>query len=76
MRMSSMRSDETVVSNTSPLLNLALVDRLDLLETQFETIHVPREVWDELTAGEAGVPELRTLSDHGTLREVSIARDA
>jgi hypothetical protein len=33
-----MREDELVVSDTSPLLNLALIDRLDLLRTQFETV--------------------------------------
>jgi hypothetical protein len=37
-----------VVSNASPLLNLALVDRLDLLESQFASVTIPDQVWAEL----------------------------
>jgi len=44
-----MPDSELIVSDTSPLLNLALIDRLDLLETQFSAITVPRQVWRELT---------------------------
>ena len=33
-----MPDSELIVSDTSPLLNLALIDRLDLLETQFSAI--------------------------------------
>ena len=42
-----MKSEELVVSNTSPLLNLALLDRLELVETQFSTVAVPQAVWHE-----------------------------
>lgn len=45
----------TVVSNTSPLLNLALIGRLSLIEMQFEQIEVPTAVREELTAGQEGV---------------------
>jgi predicted nucleic acid-binding protein len=50
-----MPSDALVVSDTSPLLNLALIDRLGLLRTQFPEIVIPRQVWDELTEGEEGL---------------------
>lgn len=56
-----MPRDRSVVSNTSPLLNLALIDRLDLLEEQFGTIVIPEQVWEELLAGEEGLPPLRKL---------------
>ena len=36
------------VSNTSPLLNLAIIDRLDLLRRQFGGIDIPPAVLEEL----------------------------
>jgi predicted nucleic acid-binding protein len=45
-----------VVSNTSPLMNLAIIGRLDLLRHFYETIHVPDAVWDELVKQGAGKP--------------------
>ena len=36
------------VSNTSPILNLAIVDRLALLRQQFGQIQIPPAVLDEL----------------------------
>ena len=53
-----MPDKDLVVSDTSPLLNLALIGRLDLLETQFSSLTVPAQVWNELVAGEAGVDAL------------------
>ncbi|MUV50269.1 DUF3368 domain-containing protein [Haloarcula sp. CBA1122] len=58
-----MPNNELVVSDTSPLLNLALIDQLTLLKSQFSSITIPRQVWDELTDGEAGVDALRSLRD-------------
>lgn len=45
-----------VVSNTSPLMNLAIIGRLDLLRQFYETIHVPEAVWNELLIQGAGKP--------------------
>lgn len=47
-----------VVSDTFPPLNLALIDRLDLLESQFSEVTVPQQVWNELTDGEDGLEAL------------------
>ncbi|KAA9404728.1 DUF3368 domain-containing protein [Haloarcula hispanica] len=58
-----MPNNELVVSDTSPLLNLALIDQLTLLKSQFSSITIPHQVWDELTDGEAGVDALRSLRD-------------
>ena len=69
-----MPATDPVVADTSPLLNLTLVDRLDLVDEQFETIHVPEQVWDELTAGDEDVPGLRALRDAGTLTVVPVDR--
>ncbi len=41
-----------VVSNTSPILNLAIVDRLSLLHQQFGEILIPNAVFDELKISE------------------------
>lgn len=67
-----MPGDEVVVSDTSPLLNLALIAQLQLLKTQFSSISVPRQVWDEIAAGEAGLDALRELRDSGFLNIVEV----
>ena len=41
-----------VVSNTSPILNLAIVDQLELLRWQFSEILIPHAVLDELKVNE------------------------
>ena len=38
------------VSNTSPIWNLASIERLELLHDQFPIVHIPQEVWRELHA--------------------------
>ncbi len=39
-----------VVSNTSPITNLAAIGRFDLLREVYSTLHIPEGVWDELNA--------------------------
>jgi len=39
-----------VVSNTSPLTNLAVIGCLDLLREQFGHVEVPSAVWNEMLA--------------------------
>ena len=41
-----------VVSNTSPILNLAVIDRLSLIREQFTTVAIPKGVLKELRVGE------------------------
>jgi len=40
-----------VVSNTSPIWNLASIERLELLRDQFSDIRIPHAVWQELQVG-------------------------
>lgn len=40
-----------VVSNTSPLTNLAAIGHFDLLRRLFGEIHISQGVWEELNAG-------------------------
>lgn len=69
-----MPNSGLVASDTSPLLNLALIERLDLLRTQFSEVTVPRRVWDELTEGEDGLDALHELRDDDFLRIVEVER--
>ena len=39
-----------IVSNTSPILNLAIINRLDLLQKQFSKVIIPEAVFAELKA--------------------------
>lgn len=41
-----------VVCNTSPILNLAIIGKIDLLKEQFGVLHVPKAVQDELRVDE------------------------
>ena len=45
-----MTSNTLAVSNTSPISNLAIIGRLDLLESQFSVVSIPAAVADELAA--------------------------
>jgi len=69
-----MPNSGLVVSDTSPLLNLALIDRLDLLQSQFSNVTIPQQVWDELTEGQDGLESLRELRENGFLRLVEVER--
>ena len=69
-----MPDNDLVVSATSPLLNLALIDQLDLLNSQFGSVTVPRQVWNELTNGEAGLATIRELRNDEFLTVVDVER--
>ena len=59
-----------VVSNTSPILNLAIIDRLDLLKGQFGCVYIPDLVLKELRIHEElpGSAKIRAAVDEGWLR--------
>jgi predicted nucleic acid-binding protein len=58
------------VSNTSPLLNLAIIDHLSLLEKQFQTVYVPESVLAELRVNENlnGSNHLKVALEKGWLK--------
>lgn len=60
-----------VVSNTSPIMNLASVDLLDLLRKQFGEVIVPEAVIEELrlNSGYPGTDKIRTAMSEGWLRQ-------
>lgn len=45
-----------VVSDTSPIINLAIIGRLDILPALFGKIVIPLEVFEEITVQGAGMP--------------------
>lgn len=54
-----------VVSNTSPITNLAAVGQLDLLRQLYENILIPQAVYEELTSGggqQPGATEVQTFA--------------
>jgi hypothetical protein len=54
-----------VVSNTSPIINLANVGQLDLLNQLYGEITIPKAVFHKITVigvGQAGAEEVETLS--------------
>lgn len=44
-----LTENKSVVSNSSPLMNLAIIGQINLLRELFLKITVPEEVWQELT---------------------------
>jgi hypothetical protein len=52
----TVRLAEPVVSNSSPLITLATVNRLALLEVLFEQIAIPQTVYDEVVIHGEGEP--------------------
>ncbi len=63
-----------VVSNTSPILNLAIIDRLSLLRDQFGLVLIPPAVLRELRIDEdlPGTNHISQAIDDGWIRMVAI----
>jgi predicted nucleic acid-binding protein len=67
-----------VVSNTSPLTNLAAIGRLDLVRDQLRDVAVPRAVWAEMSAlpHEGGRRALMAARESGWLRVIAVSDTA
>ncbi len=60
-----MRPAPTVVSNTSPIINLAAIGELDLLRELYGTLTIPDAVYDEIVVrgrGQPGADEVQQFS--------------
>lgn len=66
-----------VVSNTSPILNLAIVDQLELLRQQFGEILIPRAVLDELKVNEErpGSQAIRAAISSGWMKTQEVSNE-
>ena len=63
-----------VVSNTSPIWNLASIERLYFLHLQFDTVFIPREVLSELQSGRGSkeLAQIQTALDDEWLKVESL----
>jgi predicted nucleic acid-binding protein len=52
---------QTVISNSTPIIHLAKIGRLDLLQQFFGTITVPQMVWKECTSPGERRPEIENI---------------
>jgi predicted nucleic acid-binding protein len=51
-----------IVSNTSPLINLAMIGELDLIQQLYGVIYIPQAVYDEIVIkgiGQAGAEQIK-----------------
>lgn len=63
-----------VVSNTSPIINLAAVGRLDLLRQLYKKIVIPQAVYDEITSSSQEKPGAKEVRNSPWI-EKSKAKD-
>lgn len=49
------RKTKTVVSNTTPLITLAIIDKLDILRELYGKIYIPNAVLEEVKAGKGKI---------------------
>ena len=61
-----------VISNSSPLMNLAIIGQLDLVQKLFSTITVPQEVWNELTVAGKGKPGSMVITQADWIHRVPL----
>ena len=62
-----------VVADTTPLISLMKIGRLDLLEKLFQRVLAPDAVYDELTTNAAFTGEARQIIECGFVARVSVA---
>ncbi|MEJ5311250.1 MAG: DUF3368 domain-containing protein [Anaerolineae bacterium] len=53
----------SIVSNASPLINLARIGQLALLRELYGEIHIPDAVWQEVVIAGAGLPGAELVAD-------------
>jgi uncharacterized protein len=58
----------TIVSNASPLINLAHIGKLDLLHRLYDSVLIPQAVWDEVVVQGAGQPGAEEVSSAPWIR--------
>jgi predicted nucleic acid-binding protein len=65
-----------VVSNTSPLTNLATIGQFDLLRQLYGQVHIPEGVWLELNAGGQHWPGSDEAATAGWVHRHSVGNQA
>lgn len=65
-----------VVSNSSPIIHLAKIDQLGLLEAFFGDILIPTAVYQECIAEGSGRPEVLAIKQNSWLRFRAVANQS
>jgi len=61
-----------VVSNSTPLIALAMINRLDLLKEYFGEIFIPEEVYDEVVRRGEGMPGAVEVARSEWIKETNV----
>ncbi len=61
-----------IVSDTTPIITLSKIKRLDLLEKLFKNIIIPRAVYDELTSNAQFQEEAQMINDAEYIKVVEV----
>ena len=76
------RKTRTVVSNTTPLITLAIIDKLDILREIYGKVYIPNAVLEEVKAGKGkkGYFEIDTIEwiidlDDGEAETIILAEE-
>lgn len=62
----------SIVSNASPLINLARIGKLDLLPRLYGAILIPQAIWDEVVVQGAGQPGAEEISSAAWIRRSTV----
>jgi predicted nucleic acid-binding protein len=65
-----------VVSNTSPITNLAAINHFDLLRLLYQQIHIADAVWDELHADKQQWPGTLEVNQAAWIKRTSVHHHA
>ncbi len=63
---------ELVVSNSGPLISLATIGRLGLLESLFNQVAIPEAVYEEVVTQGQGEPGSREVAEASWIRTISV----
>lgn len=61
-----------IVSDTTPIISLSKIERLDLLQKLFEIIMIPRAVYNELTSNKQFQEEAKAINDAEYIKVVEV----
>ena len=59
-----------VVSNSSVLINLAIIGPLEILKRKFSEIMVPRAVWQEVVVEGMGKPGAKEVDESAWIKDI------
>jgi uncharacterized protein len=63
---------ELIVSNSGPLITLATIGRLDLLESLFEQVAIPQAVYEEVVTQGEGEPGSKEVAEAEWIRTIPV----